>query len=212
MPPQPTLTHPIQYEEYKVWLQNDIVSEYFNTYQALGICTAVSGTVTRAIGAGATMGWSSLYVPNPKPYTALILLGCQVAVISNTVASTIRVQLMTLQTAPTGGVAIQPRPIQPVFTTPGSLSMNAWTGGGGVIGIITDRVWNIGVVGAASVINPPPPLNYETLWGPELYTPTNGLTPSAFCNVVGRGWVVAINSTGASSIGLVTNWLFVEQA
>ena len=161
--------------------------------------------VGRAWGAGQTLSVLHIYNPNVAPARDFILLAAHIAFFSASVATILEVSLRWAIAAPTGGGAGAPQSFSPNGPATEKLAMLDPTS---AVPANSPRSYelSLGVTGAASVVNPPPPLLSIDLSPPldlRVPIPSVGANPN-------RGWALCINSSVAATLKYWAEFIYAE--
>ena len=171
------------------------------TYTAVYRLAARPYAISKVFTAGSRFQFATIHHAATAVKMAKIKR-CEIALESSSVAGIIVADLKRITTAPaTGNPAITPSPADPgdaaAETTCLSLPTTAATEGA----LHSMLEWNLGITTTGSVINPPPPLQWLTLW-PQTQGASEASTdkfPTIRAGIL-EGFAVTLDVSSASTV------------
>jgi len=135
-----------------------------NTYTATYRLAARPYALSKAFTAGSRFQFATIHHVVGSAKTVK-LKRVELALESSSAAAIIVADLVRITAAPaTGNPAITPTPTNPANAAADSVCLALPTTAGTEGALHSTQEWNLGITGAGSVLNPPPGLNWYTLW------------------------------------------------
>lgn len=135
-----------------------------NTYTAVFRLAARPYAISKTFTAGSRFQFATIHHAATAVKTVK-LKRVEVALESSSVAGITMADLVRITAAPaTGNPAITPSPTNPANAAAEATCLTLPTTAGTEGALHSTLEWNLGITGAASVVSPPPALNWYTLW------------------------------------------------
>jgi len=141
-----------------------VQSRQLATYTAVYRLAARPYAISKVFTAGSRFQFATIHHPVTATKTVK-LKRVEVAIESASVAGILMADLVRITAAPaTGNPAITPSPTNPGDAAAEATCLTLPTTAGTEAALHATLEWNLGITGAASVISPPPAINWYTLW------------------------------------------------
>lgn len=135
-----------------------------------------------------------------------------IALESVSVAGFYLFDLHRITTAPaTGNPAITPTAAHASDAAAEATCLALPTTAGTEGGLIASREWNLGVTGTASVVNPPPPVEWYELWSEDEQSPMGEQKPLTVPAGTLGGWGVTLDPSAAGVVKAFVKFVFTEK-